>query len=351
MKKWALLTFIVLMAFFVFARKSQVVNKSPSAKSNTFASQGPTQNKQDSVFVPYWTMDGGEIQGNYDTLIYFGLAVNENGIERMGPGFSDIAKFINKAGNRKKTLVIAMTDSSLNGQILRSDLVKQRIIQDSISIAKANGFDAVMLDLESSSIAFDSVVERINNFSDEFFNAAHSQHLSYDVALFGDTYFRARPYNVKDIALHSDRIYVMAYDFHKSRGNPGPNFPLNGKSIYGYDFKSMVDDFKSDVRPDKLVIVFGMFGYDWPVDSKGEATASGISISYNLAKQNLLSNCKYNLCRYKRDDVSSEMMVSYEKDGQKHIVWFDDPASVKDKIDYLKNEGISSDSYWAYSYF
>jgi spore germination protein YaaH len=245
-----------------------------------------------------------------------------------------------------------MVDKTFNSSVLRTPSLQQKIIQQSIEIAKENGFDGILLDYESSALAFDTVIKRISTFSDDFYKSAHAQHLSYDVALYGDTFFRSRPYNVKDIAQHSDRIFIMAYDFHKANGSPGPNFPLNGKSTYGYDFTSLMTDFTEEVRPDKLTVVFGMFGYDWQVNSKGEAEDTGVSISDNNAQKRFLSNCELSQCVVTRDPDSDETKVTYhDEDGNLHEVWFEDQRSVAKKKQYLQSIGVSSTSYWAYSFF
>ena len=81
---------------------------------------------------------------------------------------------------------------------------------------------------------------------------------------------------------------IMAYDFHKVKGNPGPNFPLNGKETYGYDLQKMTDDFLQFVPPEKLTIIFGLFGYDWVIDDKNNALQSGEALSYLQIKQKFL---------------------------------------------------------------
>jgi spore germination protein len=144
----------------------------------------------------------------------------------------------------------------------------------------------------------------------------------------------------------------MAYDFHKSNGSPGPNFPLHGKNTYGYDFTSLMTDFTNEVRPDKLSVVFGMFGYDWQVNSKGEAEDTGVSVSDNNAQKRFISHCDFSQCAVVRDPVSEEIKVTYrDEDGDLHEVWFEDESSIAKKKEYLKSIGVSSTSYWAYSFF
>ena len=357
MKKFAfvLLSAIIFLAagkFFISGKPSTILKKiEPTAQK--YQNQGPVLQAQQSIFVPYWTLVRNEkIDGDYDSLIYFGVTPNDTGIDTEDDGYNNISLFLSAAESQQKILAITMIDKEFNSGVLRNPSLQQKIIQQSIEIAKEKGFDGVLLDYESSALAFDTVVNRISTFSNNFYKSAHAQHLSYDVALYGDTFFRSRPYNVKDIAQHSDRIFIMAYDFHKANGSPGPNFPLNGKNTYGYDFTSLITDFTDEVRPDKLSVVFGMFGYDWQVNSKGEAEDTGVSVSDNNAQKRFISHCDFSRCKVTHDSVSAETKVIYrDSDNQAHEVWFENQNSVAKKKQYLQSLGISSVSYWAYSYF
>ena len=172
------------------------------------------------------------------------------------------------------------------------------------------------------------------------------------MTLYGDTFYRLRPFDVKSIANNVDEIMIMAYDFHKARGNPGPNFPLNGKEEYAYDMTQMVDDFQKYVPSKKLTIIFGLYGYDWAVDNQENAQGTGKPITDHELTQKFLSSCQFKNCSVDRDSTSGELEIHYtDNSGVKHIIWAEDMESVGTKKTYLKQRGISSFSFWAYSYF
>ena len=144
----------------------------------------------------------------------------------------------------------------------------------------------------------------------------------------------------------------MAYDFHKAGGDPGPNFPLNGRQKYGYDFKNMIDDFERDVPKDKLSVVFGLFGYDWSVDEKMKSKDIAESLSLNNIKTKFIDNCSYKNCTTTRDKESSESNITYKDENNiTHDVWYEDNVSVIEKQKYLLEKGIGSIGFWAYSFF
>ena len=144
----------------------------------------------------------------------------------------------------------------------------------------------------------------------------------------------------------------MAYDFSKAKGDPGPNFPLNGEGKYGYDFKIMVHDFLDVIPKHKLTIIFGMFGYDWKIDEKGRGREQAISKS-TIAFEKFMSTCAYkNTCVTKVDNQSAETNITYTSENKEnHVIWFESFESVVRKKAFLTELDLRSVGYWAYSYY
>jgi len=306
-----------------------------------------------SAFVPYWVLGQEELSREYDSLIYFGISPTASGIDTTEEGYKNLSRFGNLAGKASKTfLTVRMLNNDTSFTILESTASSKSVIAESIATAKEYGFEGIILDLEVNALPFDSVVNNITKFSKNFSTEAKKEELTFGMAMYGDVYYRLRPFNVKELAENVDQIYIMAYDLHKSRGNPGPNFPYAGKETYGYDFQTMIGAFLKDVPSEKLTVIFGMFGYDWEINEKGKATSSGEALSYNKIKQNFLDSCSQQKCEYAQDSQSLETKLTYidEKDKE-HIIWFETPTSVAEKKRFIKSKGISGISYWAYSYF
>lgn len=323
--------------------RSTIIKPSVSSKVSNF---------KQSLFVPYWSIGTKIIQG-YDELIYFGVSVNEQGIDKEDKGYTGISQFLKIANKvEKKLFVVRMTDSSFNSLVLEKKVLQSRIIGDSINTAKANGFDGIILDFELSSLSFESVIKKINFFMNDFYSSTKQNNLMFKITIYGDTFYRFRPYDVKFLGNHADEVMIMAYDFHKARGNPGPNFPLNGKENYGYDFTKMISDFSTNVSKNKLTVVFGLFGYDWIIDEKSQSLEQAKALSLEQIKKTFLNGCDFKYCLIKRDKISSETKITYtDSTSQKHVVWFEDLDSIEEKTNYLKSQGISSTSLWAHSYF
>lgn len=320
---------------------------SRSAEKKSIKPSGKYQ-PQKILFVPYWTITSTNNIEDFDTLAYFGIAVDRSGINEDESGYKNINKFLDASEDKNNYLVVRMLDSEIINDVLENSSARKNVITQSIDVARQHKFKGIILDLEFSAIPFESVIKRVANFYKEFYAEARKNNLEFSSLLYGDTYFRGRPYEVSEIGKNSDRVYIMAYDFHKSRGNPGPNFPLKNKDKYGYDFKTMVSDFKLDVPAEKLATVFGMFGYDWPIDNEGRSKSPGVpkttyQIEAFLEKCTNESSCVV--------DKDLETQIKYENEREKHEMWFEDKNSVNEKIKYLNSQGLTSVGYWANSFW
>lgn len=306
-----------------------------------------------SIFVPYWSLSNQLIENEYDQVIYFGLTPGKEGLDMQEQGAEQLQRFIELVPpNTEMLLTIRMTETDVNLEILDDKERQKKIIADSIQIAKQNNFNEIVLDLELAAIPFDSLRTKINTFTADYYKAAQKEGLRFSMAIYGDTFYRLRPFDIKTIARNTDSIMLMAYDFHKARGNPGPNFPLNGQETYGYDMAKMIDDFLNILPAKEITVVFGLFGYDWAIDNKGDAIAQGKPITYHELSQKFLNACQFKNCTVDRDTVSAEVEVHYtDNNGSKHTIWAEDLESVETKQEYLKTRGIGSFSYWAYSFF
>lgn len=360
-KKSFLIIILILVSSFLFLKifkgkitsdLSQTVT-SPSATPLPTLASGKSAQESSSIFVPYWSLGAKSSLAPFNDIFYFGITPSENGIKTQEAGFQNLKNFLLLVDKKqKKFLVLRMTDTKTNLVIFKNQNLKNKIIHDTIDLAQKNGFQGIVLDLELSALPFDSLIKNVNDFVGSFAGKTKTQKMQIFLTLYGDTFYRIRPFDVKNLAGKVDQVMVMAYDFHKARGNPGPNFPLSGRQKYGYDFTQMVTDFTEVVPVQKLNIIFGLFGYDWTVDGSNKATAQANPLTYLEIQKHFLENCQEINCKITKDSLSQETEVSYDdKEGKKHIVWFEDMASVAKKQEYLLKRGINNFSYWAYSYF
>lgn len=317
-----------------------------------------------SIFIPYWSLE--ENSGNladYDTYIYFGIAAGWDGINQKDGGFLALEKFNSLfPENKTKLLTLRMIDENINDYILNNIGSQEKIISETLDIIEQNNFAGVVLDLEISYTLNKEIKGQINEFVQQFYSAANKNYRKFYVVIYGDAVYRGKPYDIFFIGRNSDGILIMAYDFHKSRGESGPNFPFDSGRKYQYDFKKMISDFTQNIPREKITVIFGMFGYDWLVDEKKRPIRQAEALSLNEIAKKFLAKCEFKDCVIREDPISKESEINYvisstTPDEQNfyridyHIVWFEDNESAKIKTDFLRNEGIDKISFWAYGYF
>jgi spore germination protein YaaH len=356
MKKIIGLLLLCIVGGFLFLKRDNLPKPSILNDKNIVTTSQKVVPKsieaKESLFVPYWTVNSTSSLIGYDSAYYFGIEANVSGIDTDEIGYSRIQTFLDKTSDiPNKFLVVRMVDKEINSEVLRDEEAQIKIVNESIAVAKEYGFDGIVLDFEISSISFGAVTDRVTTFYTRASESVRQSDLKFYVTLYGDTYYRVRAYDVKKIGELSDRVLIMAYDFHKARGNPGPNFPMSGKEEYGYDFQQMISDFSNDVPIEKIEIIFGMFGYDWEVDDDKKSLGNGEASSTNEFTGDYIDRCVVEQCEWKRDSQSREIIVTYKSGDADHIIWMEDKESVKYKKDYIQRLGIPYVSYWAYSYY
>lgn len=313
-----------------------------------------------TLFVPSWNLKEADIYNEYDRLFYFGVGVTEKGINKYDEGYENIDGF-NRSGTNgiKKYLVLKMIDSNINQEILSDEKIQSTIVNQIMELVKEKGFHGLALDLEISTLFNEVITKEINVFVQKMYTGAKNYYIPFTVILYGDGFYRKRPFDVDTISRNSDEIMVMAYDFHKSVGEPGPNFPLSKGRLYQYDFKAMIQDYLIFVKPEKLTIIYGMYGYEWIVDEKRRPIRPAKALTLKEIKKNFIDKCEWQDCLVIRDPNSFETEVNFIQSAiidtyaamNMHIVWFEDEESVRMKTEFLKEKGISNTAFWVAGYF
>lgn len=358
-----LVILLIVICYFGFAYFQRFVNNSNGRSlsqkdiqknSKPHIAYNNSESKR-SLFVPYWQLDGSNQLSDvsnqtYDRYIYFGVAGTTEGISTDDPGYENIERFISMTKG-SRWLTVRMTDQDINDEVLDSKESQIKIVNDAIRIARQYGFDGLVLDFEYSSV-FGSKIGNVTAFYRIFSENAKSENLRFAVALYGDVFYRKRPYDVAQIERYSDEIMIMAYDLHKSRGEPGPNYPLSAGNKYGYGYDLLFKDLEKVVPAEKITVIFGMYGYDWKVDEKGRPITLATSITTAQVAANYINKCDGLNCTQLDDPVSAETEISYvDGDKKYHVIWYENEKSVKKKEELLRQRGVGSVAFWAYGYF
>lgn len=314
-----------------------------------------------SIFVPYWSLSESDepfsspetINRSIDTAIYFSVSATNSGINKTNTGYVNLPAFIARSTNTPNTLLtISMVDDEINNSVLVSSAAQEKIISQAVTIAKDNEFDGIILDLEVGGFAGKEINTQILQFTKKASEIIKKNNLSFSITLYGDSFYRNRPYSIELLSPYVDQFYVMAYDLHKLWGTPGPNFPAKGRDIFGYDMQTMIRDMLKFTTRDKLTIIFGLYGHDWMVDEQKRPFTAAKTLTQSQIQKKFIDSCDMKNCIVKRNPYALETEINYVDDqAYYHIVWLEDAQSVSQKIGLLQEFGINAIAYWAYSYY
>lgn len=345
--------------------KSQINNQVQITNVPTTNYQLPIT-KYRSLFIPYWSPSLSETDMNYDIYYYFGIVPTAVGEIKNEVGLSNMPRIVeslkSKVKSRKK-VVVRMLDSSINDALLGNDTAQKNLSENLLTILNTYAFSGIVIDLE---VPFTFQVEKkgqITHFVQQICSVIKANYKTCDLLVYGDFSYRNRPYDLKELGKSADSILLMAYDFHKAGGEPGPNFPLARRSNneggpsttdYGHSFKQMISNTLALVPKEKVEVVFGMYGYDWTLNEQGTPLKTAEALSLNEIRQRVAQNAnRPNDIRYTlHENESREKSLQYvDSDGRNHVIWYEDEESVAIKTKYLLEKGVSRVSFWAQSYF
>jgi spore germination protein YaaH len=339
---------LILLAFAFINELGNSIINNPSQFLDT---ENNFQTEENYIFVPYWTFTDSISVKDYDNLIYFGITVNENEIDDNDSGYKKLGLFSSLIPKDKKTyLTLRLLDKKIQDKVLNDIGFQMIISEETILIAEKYGFDGIVIDFETSAFGFSSTEERVTKMYKTLQKEIKKNNLEFLVTVFGDSYYRARPYNIKEIGTISDKVIIMAYDFHKARLNPGPNFPLSGKDKYGYDLSTMINDFEKDLSFEKIVVALGYFGYDWKMEN-GVSVGMAEPLSLNQINSRFIDNCSFENCEVDTNNDLEDVVRYDDNEGFNHEVWFENIKSAGKKIEFLNSIGINQIASWAYSYY
>lgn len=363
--KWVVITILLLVIGGWWYKANQPPQK--QKKESTDQSAKSVSYVSSSIFIPYWNIPSEtDDLSDYDTLIYFGVAPDSSGEMIHDAGFNNIELFVVNQVEMKRAsslLTVRMLHDEVSLGILEDVSLQSSVISQSIELANEYGFDGIVLDLELGVIPFEDSKEKITAFvelfSEAIYNPDNTNTMTFSMTMYGDVFYRARPYDVAALAKHVDHMYIMAYDFHKSRGEPGPNFPFDSGSTnspslraspsesfsanrYPYNFQTMIIDFTDIMSPEDITVVFGMYGYDWTLGPQGLPLKAAVAVPLDgIDGIDAIV-----------DPNSLEKHILFTDDeGFDHELWYEDEESADVKIEYLKEQGVGSVGYWVWGYF
>jgi len=303
-------------------------------------------------FYPYWM--GGYDDFHWELLsivAWFSVGANADGSVSNPHGWppSGLVSTAHTNGVKVVLTVTCFSGSTIYA-ILNNPATRMTLAQNLLDEVMAAGADGVNIDFEG---VYGSQRDNLTAFMQELADLFHTEIPSSHVSLCTPAVDWRGAFDYRALARAADALFIMAYDYHWSGGDPGPVSPLYGGSPWGpYCVDWTVQDYKfelDDISPQTLILGVPFYGYEWPtvdLSVPGDATGSASAYTYSQC-QSRANDPDYGGRRW--DDVSLTPYLLYDMGGP-YQLWYDDAESLGYKFDYLIDEDVGGVGIWALNY-
>jgi len=307
-----------------------------------------TQPKNRSIFVNGFTYPSIQTDTLERTLPYismlspFGYTFSPDGT--LNP-FED-EEVIAKAKEYNALPMMVLTnlnpdvyrfDSSLASGVLNDMEPQTTLINNVMDTLKNEGYSGLVIDFEyvypEDREAFIAFVKRLTGM---LRNSGYRSAITLAPKKSGTQkglLYEAHDY--PELGALVDDAILMTYEWGYTYGPPMAVSPIN-------EVREVLNYATSVIQPNKILMGVPNYAYDWPLPYVPNQTVAK-SIS-NVEAVNLALDTKSEI---KFDPVAQAPFFFYnDKQGTRHIVWFDDARSIEAKLGLVEEYGLNGVSYW-----
>ena len=219
--------------------------------------------------------------------------------------------------------------------ILASPELQEKLIDNILTELDNKGYYGVNMDMEYIA---PSDREAYNDFLRTLTDRLHENSYIVMSALAPKTSADQQGllYEAHDYAAHGeivDYVIIMTYEWGYTYGPPLAVSPIN-------EIRRVLDYAVTEIPPEKILMGMPNYGYDWKLPyMQGTAAQSvGLNAALELALQ-YGSEIRF-------DEAAQAPYFNYTADGQRHVVWFDDPRSIAAKMQLVEDYDLAGISVW-----
>lgn len=141
-------------------------------------------------------------------------------------------------------------------------------------------------------------------------------------------------HDYEGIAKASDYVLLMTYEWGYAFGPPMAVAPLN-------EVTKVVDYALTEMPSDKIFLGIPNYAYDWKLPYvKGQTKAE------KLTNEQAVKLAVEKGVPISFDETSAAPYFNYLDEPDKHVVWFDDAVSIRDKLELVSSRNLYGASYW-----
>ena len=299
-------------------------------------------------YYPYWisspTIDWEMIH----TLSFFSFDADAQGNLTNVHGWPNIA-WVSTAHSKgvRVEVTCALFGTTSISTLLNSQTYRTTLINNIISQIIAGRAEGVCIDFE---FVTTTVKDKFTLFLQELRAALDVVNPAFTLSIAGPAVPSWYPgYDYNKIAETCDFIFIMAYDYHYSGGQPGPVAPLGPSSRWGTSLNdsATINGYLaySGVSGDSLLMGIPYYGYDWPTVDYTIPGAKRASATARIYKYAVYTYAK----TYGRywDTPSNTPYVLYGAPSDTRQLWYDDTQSISMKYDLFKSKSLRGTGMWA----
>jgi len=268
-------------------------------------------------------------------LALFQIAIQDNGTLLGQPS----RRLVNEAHAKGSKVFLVVSNlttqgrfsSALIGRMVRDQEFSNLVWRNIRDMLVDYQFDGVNLDLEKAVPAdrmlFSQLIQtwstmfRQSNFLVSIDVPAKSSNDPLDIW--------KGSFDYQAIGQAVDEVIIMTYEEHWPASPPG--------SVASIPWVTSILDYAlATIPPQKIYMGIPLYGYDW--SERGGAQVIGYQRAIELARRHGAP--------LQWDTVQHSTYFRYETRGVRHTVYFEDPRSLRDKLDLAVQKGVRGVALW-----
>jgi len=323
-------------------------------------------------FLPYWNLDTVTVQPELTHLSYFGLNIQEDGSivtkdadGNTHPGYRklysdnllNLANFVHDNNNGQLEITLVQFEADIINKIVNNPEAHDNLINSIDALLLSAPVSGINIDIEYGGTVtselrdnFALMIEKIRQHLETKFDK-----VTLSIDMYASASNNKQIWDVPRIAHAVDYLVVMAYDFHR-RGSPqaGPVAPLfGGKDKWDTDIHQHLREYLRYVPKEKILLGIPFYGYGWQTESHSPQSNSfpdtGFTATYSFV-QSLFTNSEVSNIITGWDDTALCPYISYEKEGNIYMIYYENKTSISYKVEYVKQLDLAGVAIWAIGY-
>jgi len=349
--KWLVPTLLVLVVAGVFTRVTEY--KKFASPPQIGSAQPDTDGISFVTWLPYWDEENAkrsfyENLKSFTHIATFNHWISESGEIRRYKDSYDERGIIELAHSESIAVLANLAnlpdfseggdwDAKRVGEIIFDENRRREHIGEIVDLLNEQEYNGLVLDYEALG---GEMRDSFTEFVHELAEALHTEGMTLGVAVHAKTSEfdpnednGSHAQDIVELSAAADQLYLMLFDQHNQPGTPGPVGSIEWmREVLDY----MVVELPVDRS--RFFVSLPLFGYKW-----NSCSGAIRGIEYNET-QSVVDERKL-LPKWSMSD--GEWSLSYvDESGCQHEIWYNDKQSIGEKIEILKEYGISNYSFW-----